>query len=77
MSARAGWGSVCAHVGSIRGMRQKCSDYESLPLCPRHHDHGQPESHHTLQKKFFEHHGLDKEQLIRDFQEAWEARNAA
>jgi len=28
----------CAHVGQTgKGMRQKCSDYETIPLCGWHH----------------------------------------
>ncbi len=49
----------CAHVGSIRGLSQKCSDYETAPLCMEHHRTG-PESHHVIGKRFFEFHGIEK-----------------
>lgn len=51
-----------AHVGA-RGLGQKCSDYETLPLCGNHHVQG-PESHHVLGKNFFGHWGLDRNALI-------------
>lgn len=55
-----------AHVG-LRGLGQKCSDRETIPLCGYHHRLG-PDSHHVLGKKFWEHHGLDRKQLIEEFQ---------
>jgi hypothetical protein len=53
-----------AHVG-LRGLGQKCSGWEVLPLCKRHHDRGMPHSHHTLGKR------LDRYALIRSFQERY------
>lgn len=47
-----------AHVG-IRGLRQKSSDREAVPLCVRHHRTGK-DSHHVLGKRFWTHHHLDK-----------------
>ena len=53
----------CAHVG-LRGLSQRCSDRETLPLCrAEHHQHG-PESHHKLGKRFWAFHGLDRPALI-------------
>lgn len=52
-----------AHVGQ-RGLSQKCSGWEVLPLCAiRHHREG-PESHHRLGKRFWEHHELDRYAII-------------
>lgn len=59
-----------AHVG-MRGLGQKCSDRECLPLCSWHHIHG-PESHHVLGRKFFEFHKLDRLKLIADLNEMYE-----
>jgi hypothetical protein len=57
----------CAHVGR-RGVGQKCSDCESLPLCAfRHHSVG-VYSHHTLGKRFWGFHGLDRHALITEMQ---------
>lgn len=55
-----------AHVGQ-RGLSQKCSDRETIPLCAFHHRTG-PESHHRLGKLFWKHHGLDRYELIRELQ---------
>ena len=52
----------CAHVGR-RGLSQKCSDRESLPLCALHHRFG-VESHHRLGKRFWQAHRLNRAALI-------------
>ncbi len=59
-----------AHVG-LRGLRQKCSDRETLPLCAEHHRTG-PDAHHVLGKKFWEHHGIDREVWIAAYVERYE-----
>jgi len=51
-----------AHVG-VRGLGQKSSDRETIPLCREHHRLG-PHSIHRLGKHFWEHHGIDKDALI-------------
>ncbi len=51
-----------AHVGE-RGLGQKCSDRETIPLCALHHRIG-PESHHVLGKGFWQHHGINKSKTI-------------
>jgi hypothetical protein len=56
----------CAHVGR-RGLGQKCSDHECLPLCRKHHRTG-PTSHHVLGKRFWAYHGLDRVGLIMQLQ---------
>jgi len=63
-----------AHVGQ-RGIGQKCSDRETVPLCAWHHRLG-PESHHKLGKKFWEHHGIDRATLIRELNALYERRAA-
>lgn len=50
----------CAHAGE-RGLSQKCSDYECLPLCAFQHHRLGPESHHVLGKRFWGHHNINKE----------------
>lgn len=52
-----------AHVGP-RGMGIKCNDREAIPLCAITHHREGKESHHKLQKLFWEHHGLDREALF-------------
>lgn len=54
-----------AHVGA-RGLSQKCSDRETIPLCARHHRTGS-DSHHKLGKKFWAYHGLDRDKLIAEY----------
>ena len=51
-----------AHVG-LRGLGQKCSDRETLPICTLHHRSGK-ESQHELGKRFWPMHSLDKQALI-------------
>jgi Recombination enhancement, RecA-dependent nuclease len=60
-----------AHVGATRGMSQKCSDRETIPLCAYHHTEG-PASHHRLQKRFWTFHGINREATIRMFNEAYD-----
>lgn len=62
-----------AHVG-VRGLSQKCSDREAIPLCIFHHEHGYPESHHTLGKKFWEHHGIDRDVLVKFYNDLYERK---
>ena len=56
-----------AHVGA-RGVSQKCPDRQAVPLCPKHHRHvtagGGPESHHTLGKRFWDLHNLDRDDVV-------------
>lgn len=62
----------CAHVGA-RGIGQKCSDYETLPLCSAHHVQG-PQSHHVLGKRFWIVWGLDRAALIAQYNELYRTR---
>lgn len=64
-----------AHVG-LRGLRQKCSDREAIPLCNPHHNRGFPESQHTLGKNFWSHHGIDREEIIRTLNEQYDAEQS-
>jgi len=62
-----------AHVGE-RGLGQKCSDRETIPLCAAHHRTG-PESHHVLGKKFWQHHGLDRDEIVAELNRLYEKEN--
>jgi len=53
-----------AHVGE-HGLGQKCSDRETVPLCATHHRTGK-DSHHVLGKKFWAHHGLNRDAIVKD-----------
>lgn len=61
-----------AHVG-IRGLSQKSSSYDTIPLCAEHHREGR-ESHHKLGKKFWEFHGLDRDALISEYRKMYELK---
>ena len=54
-----------AHVGE-RGLSQRCSDLETIPLCSHHHRTGR-DSQHRLGKAFWAHHGLDRDALVKQF----------
>ena len=53
-----------AHVGD-RGLGQKCSDHEAVPMCAWHHRLG-GDSHHKIGKKFWEHHGFFDKEAVSD-----------
>lgn len=63
-----------AHVGT-RGLSQKCSDRETLPLCARHHRTGK-DAHHVLGRKFWQHHQLDRDALIAELNARYESEKA-
>lgn len=65
----------CAHVGQ-RGLGQKCSDCESLPLCRDEHHQNGPESHHVLGKRFWSFHGLNRRVLIAELNRLYEESTA-
>jgi hypothetical protein len=64
----------CAHVGR-RGLSQKCPDCESLPLCALEHHRIGPKSHHTLGKRFWGFHGLNRVALITQLQALYEVES--
>jgi len=64
-----------AHVGD-RGLAQKSSDRETIPLCSSHHREGH-ESAHVMGKRFWDHHRLNKEGLIRMLNAAYDRWKAA
>jgi hypothetical protein len=59
-----------AHVGR-RGLGQKCSDREALPICEKHHRTG-PEAAHVLGRKFWAVWGLDRYRLIEEHNREYE-----
>lgn len=59
-----------AHVGD-RGLRQKCSDREAIPLCGYHHRIGQA-SHHCAGKNFWRIWKLDRDALIAHYNALYE-----
>lgn len=63
-----------AHVGR-RGLGQKCSDRETLPLCGEMHHRLGPLSHHVLGKRFWKTHNLDRDSLIVEFNRRFDLEN--
>lgn len=60
-----------AHVGD-RGLGQKCNDRESIPLCVEHHREG-PSAIHRLGVKWWEVMRLDRHELIKSLNQAYDA----
>ena len=64
-----------AHVGQ-RGLAQKCSDRETIPLCALHHREGE-HAHHRMGKKFWIHWNLERSEVILRYQRMFERQKAA
>ncbi len=62
--------SEAAHLAPS-GLGQKCSDRETGPLCSAHHRTGR-DSHHVLGKRFWAHHGLDRDKIIEELSALYE-----
>jgi hypothetical protein len=60
-----------AHVGE-RGLRQKCSDRHTVPLCGEHHREG-PYAQHRIGARFWMFWGLDRDAIIADLQRRYPA----
>jgi hypothetical protein len=58
-----------AHVGQ-RGLGQKCSDLEAIPLCACHHRTGEF-AHHRMGKRFWLFWNLERGEVIRYYQERY------
>lgn len=63
-----------AHVGD-RGLGQKCSDYEALPLCEWHHRTGKA-SAHVLGKLFWQYHQINRDEELARYQCWYEAETS-
>lgn len=59
-----------AHVGE-RGLGQKSKDEEAIPLCSGHH-RTRPDSQHVLGRGFWEHHGINREDMFTMYQGIFE-----
>ncbi len=60
--------SECCHVGKTgKGMRQKCSDYETIPMCHGCH----LEQHGTNGSTFFDRHPIPLGEVFRCLREAY------
>ncbi len=56
------WPVHVHHCISGRFGQEKASDFETIPLCPKHHQHG-PESIHQNKRLWEETYGLDTDYL--------------
>jgi hypothetical protein len=63
--------SEAAHVGA-RGLSQKCSDREAMPLCTHHHHDAKAGHHGQLGKNFWKHYGLDRDKIIAELNQRYE-----
>lgn len=60
-----------AHVGD-RGLSQKCSDREAIPLCGFEHHREGPSSVHKLGTKFWDVMRIDRDELIKALNDAYD-----
>ena len=67
--------SIEAHHAGDHGLGQRAPDRTCIPLCAWHHRLG-PESAHVLGKRFWEHHGIDRDTLVRELNERYEIEHA-
>lgn len=65
-----------AHVG-LRGLGMRCPDREAISLCAGHHRRdGWPDSQHRLGRRFFEYHGLNRNEIIAELNRRYDAEHA-
>ncbi len=62
--------SEAAHIG-MRGLSQKSSDRETMPLCVGHH-RWNPHSLHTMGKNFWDHYRLNRRGIIAELNRLYE-----
>lgn len=62
-----------AHIGE-RGLSQKCSDREAIPLCAAHHRLG-ADALHRLGKGFWSHHNIDGNSLLVELRKRFETKD--
>ena len=61
-----------AHVG-VRGLSQKSSDRDAIPLCGIEHHREGKYSIHKLGKDFWKFHGIDRDALIAELNAEYQA----
>lgn len=66
------FGTIYAHHAGQRGLGQKANDRTCIPLCWRHDSRLSPGSIHSLGKRFWVVYGLDRDALIREFNERYD-----
>jgi hypothetical protein len=56
-------GRIHAHHSGDHGFSQRAPDSTAIPLCEAHHQAG-PHAVHRLGKRFYQFHGIDRDELI-------------
>lgn len=69
------FGTVYAHHAGQRAFGRKADDRTCIPLCWKHHERASSASIHTLGKQFWVTYGLDRNTVIAELQERYEAEN--
>lgn len=57
------WPVIVHHCICDRYANRRASDFETIPLCPRHHDETSPEGIHKSKDAWAAKHGADHEYL--------------
>lgn len=69
-AARIGAGEIAHHYGRTgKGTGQKCSDYETVPICFVHHD----EVHHKGRRRFENRYGIRFDEIGPAYREVFNA----
>jgi hypothetical protein len=62
-----------AHHAGEHGFGRKAPDRTAIPLCWEHHREGK-DSAHRIGKRFWEHHGLDRDRIITGLNEKYDIK---
>lgn len=65
-----------AHHAGDHGMSETPPDATAIPLCAEHHRTGKDAVHGPLGRKFWAHHGLDRDALIGELNARYQERAA-
>ena len=63
-------GLIELHHAGVRGLGQKSSDWETVPLGAKHHQHG-PEAAHVLGKAWWSFHNLNRNEVFATLHELY------
>jgi hypothetical protein len=66
-------GTTYAHHAGPRAFGRKAEDRTAIPLCWRHHDRNSTKSVHALGKMFWVTYGLEREALVKQLNERFDA----
>ena len=63
-------GPIEAHHAGDHGFGRRAPDRTAIPLCAKHHRHGE-DAAHKLGKNFWKHHNLDRDRIISELNERY------